>query len=280
MRADAMVKDAQARVDVLLQKTNARLDELEHAVSEMRLRKRDVEGTLEPVHRLAHLRPRVRAHTGFTRREGADVASAPRRGRRRSGAASAAGRRDRHAGLSPGRAMVRNLVRLVILGLLVHAAVRIVPEFWHYMQFKDAVTEVASYPGNGPTSSCASACWHWPTSIRCRSAPRTSLCHARQPGAGLHRLDRAAGVHPAQVLRLRLHRGCRGAPRALQRLLTIRNWESDVQGQRADLKVGTYGTGRRRRPSGRREARAAENFEFRISNYWILPAPAGPTASW
>lgn len=47
MRADAMVRDAQARVDVLLQKTNARLDELEHAVGEMRLRKRDVEGTLE-----------------------------------------------------------------------------------------------------------------------------------------------------------------------------------------------------------------------------------------
>lgn len=43
--------------------------------------------------------------------------------------------------------MLRLLVRLVILGLLVHAAVRVVPEFWHYMQFKDAVTEVASYPG-------------------------------------------------------------------------------------------------------------------------------------
>lgn len=47
VRADAMVKEAQARVDVLMQKANARLDELEHAVSEMRLRKRDVEGTLE-----------------------------------------------------------------------------------------------------------------------------------------------------------------------------------------------------------------------------------------
>ena len=47
LRADAMLRDAQARVDVLLQKANARLDELEHAVSEMRLRKRDVEGTLE-----------------------------------------------------------------------------------------------------------------------------------------------------------------------------------------------------------------------------------------
>jgi hypothetical protein len=43
--------------------------------------------------------------------------------------------------------MVRNLVRLVLLGLLVHAGVRIVPEFWHFIQFKDAVTEVASYPG-------------------------------------------------------------------------------------------------------------------------------------
>jgi cell division initiation protein len=47
LRADAMLKDAQGRVDLLLQKANARLDELEHAVSEMRLRKRDVEGTLE-----------------------------------------------------------------------------------------------------------------------------------------------------------------------------------------------------------------------------------------
>ena len=43
--------------------------------------------------------------------------------------------------------MFRNLVRLVVLALVVHAGVRIVPEFWHYLQFKDAVTEVASYPG-------------------------------------------------------------------------------------------------------------------------------------
>jgi DivIVA domain-containing protein len=47
LRSDAMIRDAQARVDVLLQKANARLDELDHAISEMRLRKRDVEGTLE-----------------------------------------------------------------------------------------------------------------------------------------------------------------------------------------------------------------------------------------
>ena len=43
--------------------------------------------------------------------------------------------------------MLRNVVRLVVLGLLLHAAVRIVPEFWHYLQFKDAVVEAATYPG-------------------------------------------------------------------------------------------------------------------------------------
>lgn len=47
MRAEAMVRDAQNRADLLLQKAHARLDELEHAVAEMRLRKRDVEGTIE-----------------------------------------------------------------------------------------------------------------------------------------------------------------------------------------------------------------------------------------
>jgi hypothetical protein len=43
--------------------------------------------------------------------------------------------------------MLRNLVRLVIFGLFLHAVVRIGPEFWHYLKFKDAVTEIASYPG-------------------------------------------------------------------------------------------------------------------------------------
>ena len=43
--------------------------------------------------------------------------------------------------------MVRNLVRLIVLGLVVHAGVRIVPEFWHYLQFKDAVVEAATYAG-------------------------------------------------------------------------------------------------------------------------------------
>jgi hypothetical protein len=43
--------------------------------------------------------------------------------------------------------MLRNLVRLVVLGLVVHAGVRIVPEFWHYLQFKDAVEEAATFAG-------------------------------------------------------------------------------------------------------------------------------------
>ena len=43
--------------------------------------------------------------------------------------------------------MVRNLVRLIVLGLVVHAGVRIIPEFWHYLQFKDAVVEAATYAG-------------------------------------------------------------------------------------------------------------------------------------
>ena len=41
--------------------------------------------------------------------------------------------------------MLRNIVRLVVLGLVVHAAVRIGPEFWHYLKFKDAVAETASF---------------------------------------------------------------------------------------------------------------------------------------
>lgn len=43
--------------------------------------------------------------------------------------------------------MLRNLVRVVVLGLVVHAAIRVGPEFWHYLQFKDAVVEAATYAG-------------------------------------------------------------------------------------------------------------------------------------
>ena len=43
--------------------------------------------------------------------------------------------------------MLRNLVRLVVLAVAVHAAVRIVPVFWRYVTFKDAVVEAATYVG-------------------------------------------------------------------------------------------------------------------------------------
>lgn len=43
--------------------------------------------------------------------------------------------------------MVRNLVRLVVLGLVLHAAIKVAPEFWHFVQFRDAVVEAATYGG-------------------------------------------------------------------------------------------------------------------------------------
>lgn len=43
--------------------------------------------------------------------------------------------------------MLRNLVRLIVLGLLVHAGVRVGPVFLNYYKFKDAVRETAMFPG-------------------------------------------------------------------------------------------------------------------------------------
>lgn len=45
--AKLIVREAQGRADLLLQKTQNRLEELEHDVNEMKLRRRDAEGTLE-----------------------------------------------------------------------------------------------------------------------------------------------------------------------------------------------------------------------------------------
>ena len=45
--ANMIVREAQGRGDLLLQKAQARLEEIEHAITEMRLRRRGVEGTLE-----------------------------------------------------------------------------------------------------------------------------------------------------------------------------------------------------------------------------------------
>jgi cell division initiation protein len=45
--ARLVLREAQGRADLLLQKGQARLDEIEHDVNEMRMRRRDVEGSLE-----------------------------------------------------------------------------------------------------------------------------------------------------------------------------------------------------------------------------------------
>jgi cell division initiation protein len=45
--ARLIVKEAQGRADLLLQKAQLRLEEVERDINEMRLRRRDVEGTLE-----------------------------------------------------------------------------------------------------------------------------------------------------------------------------------------------------------------------------------------
>jgi cell division initiation protein len=45
--AKLIVREAQGRADLLLQKSKVRLEEVERDINEMRLRRRDVEGTLE-----------------------------------------------------------------------------------------------------------------------------------------------------------------------------------------------------------------------------------------
>jgi cell division initiation protein len=45
--AKMIVREAQGRADLLLQKAQARLDEIEREITELRLRRRDVEGSLE-----------------------------------------------------------------------------------------------------------------------------------------------------------------------------------------------------------------------------------------
>lgn len=45
--AKMIIREAQGRADLLLQKAQARVEEIEHDITEMRLRRRGVEGTLE-----------------------------------------------------------------------------------------------------------------------------------------------------------------------------------------------------------------------------------------
>jgi hypothetical protein len=43
--------------------------------------------------------------------------------------------------------MIRKVLNLVILALVVHAAWRVVPVYWQYMKFKEAVAETARFAG-------------------------------------------------------------------------------------------------------------------------------------
>jgi hypothetical protein len=43
--------------------------------------------------------------------------------------------------------MLRNIFRLLLLGLVVHAGVRVVPVFWNFYKLRDAVRETAMFPG-------------------------------------------------------------------------------------------------------------------------------------
>lgn len=41
--------------------------------------------------------------------------------------------------------MIRTVIKLAIVAVVVHAAVRIVPVYWNYFKFKDAVQETANF---------------------------------------------------------------------------------------------------------------------------------------
>jgi hypothetical protein len=41
--------------------------------------------------------------------------------------------------------MIRTVIKLAIVALVVHAAVKTVPVYWNYFKFKDAVQEMANF---------------------------------------------------------------------------------------------------------------------------------------
>jgi hypothetical protein len=41
--------------------------------------------------------------------------------------------------------MLRTIIRLALVALVVHAAVKTVPVFWHHVKFRDAVEEMAMF---------------------------------------------------------------------------------------------------------------------------------------
>jgi hypothetical protein len=40
---------------------------------------------------------------------------------------------------------IKNLIKLALVALVVHAGVRIVPVFWNYVRFRDACEEIAKF---------------------------------------------------------------------------------------------------------------------------------------
>jgi cell division initiation protein len=67
--AKMIVREAQGRADLLLQKAQARLEDVERHINELRLRRRDVEGTLETsiqtlYHALEYIRDQDRQPEG------------------------------------------------------------------------------------------------------------------------------------------------------------------------------------------------------------------------
>ena len=89
--AKLIIREAQGRADLLLQKAQGRLEEVERDINELRLRRRDVEGSLEGFDPGAVSRARVHPRTGSLRRQGAPPSPAPGRVACRPGAVAVAG---------------------------------------------------------------------------------------------------------------------------------------------------------------------------------------------
>ena len=93
--AKLIVREAQGRADLLLQKAQGRLEEVERDINELRLRRRDVEGSLEGIDSGALPRARVHPRPGSLRRQGPPPPSAPERRRSRRRRSGRRRRRER-----------------------------------------------------------------------------------------------------------------------------------------------------------------------------------------
>ena len=78
--AKMIVREAQGRADLLLQKASARLEEIERDITELRLRRRGVEGIAGVVDPVALPRARIHPRTGQAGREGPPPSAPHERG--------------------------------------------------------------------------------------------------------------------------------------------------------------------------------------------------------